>query len=86
MSWMSWNFMRIYEIYFQTDAESFSFLILEKNKVSFQKKIFFGRSLYAKIIPKDGASRPNFQWRFWFSLALNSALLPSSFLAHSDSN
>ena len=24
-------------------------------------------SKHAKIIPKDGASRPNFQWRFWFS-------------------
>ena len=40
MSWMSWNFVRFHKIYFQTDAESFSFLSW-KTKSFIHKKIFF---------------------------------------------
>ena len=32
ISWMSWNFARFYEILFQTDAESFSFLSWKTKK------------------------------------------------------
>ena len=39
---------------------------LENQKSFIPKKIFFRPvSKHAKIIPKDGASCPNFQWRFW---------------------
>ena len=56
---MSWHFVRFQEIEFQTDAESFSFLSWKTKKVLFLKKYS------AKIDPKDGVSRPSFQWRFW---------------------
>ena len=40
---------------------------LEKQKKVFSKKniILAVVSKYAKMDPLDGASRPNFQWRFW---------------------
>ena len=43
-------------------------LSILKNKTSFipKKDIFqVVFSNYAKIVPKDGACCPNFQWRFW---------------------
>ena len=67
MSWMSWNFVR-FKINFWIDAESFSFLSWKTKKFHSEKKYFFSAvSKHAKIIPKDGASRSNFQWRFWYS-------------------
>ena len=47
--------MRFHEYQLQTDGES----ILKKKKVLFLKKYFLSRT--AKIDPKDGVSRPNFQ-------------------------
>ena len=62
MSWMSWNFVR-FKINFWIDAESFSFLSWKTKKFHSEKKYFFSAvSKHAKIIPKDGASYPNFQW------------------------
>ena len=52
ISWMSWNFVRFHEIQFQIDAKS----VIPK------KKYFLSST--TKICPKDGASSPNFQWRF----------------------
>ena len=67
MSWLSWNFVRSHEILFQTDTESLSFLSWKTKKVLSPQKNFFLAvvSKHAKIIPKDGANCPNFQWRFW---------------------
>ena len=44
----------------------FQFSILKNKKVLFLKNYFLSRT--AKIDPKDGVSRPNFQWRFWLNL------------------
>ena len=55
MSWMSWNYVRFYEIQFYTYAESFI-----PKKYIFQAVV----SKYAKIDPKDGTCCPNFQRRF----------------------
>ena len=43
----------------------FQLSILKNKKVLFLKKYFLSRT--AKIDPKDGVSRPNFQWWFWSS-------------------
>jgi hypothetical protein len=40
---------------------------LEKQKSFIPKKIYF-LSRTAKIDPKDGVSRPNFQWSFWMQV------------------
>ena len=40
MSWMSWNFVRFHDFFFQTDAESFSFL-------SWKKKIL--KKIWSKL-------------------------------------
>ena len=61
---MSWNFVRFHEIQFQTDTESFSILSWKTKKVLFLKKYFLSST--AKLDPKDGVSRSNFQWRFWW--------------------
>ena len=42
----------------------FQLPILKNKKVLFLKKYFLSHT--AKKDPKDGVSRPNFQWRFWF--------------------
>ena len=42
----------------------FQLPILKDKKVLFLKKYFLSHT--AKKDPKDGVSRPNFQWRFWF--------------------
>ena len=44
-----------------------SVFYLQKQKSFIPKKNIFLAvfSKHAKIIPKDGASHPNFQWRFW---------------------
>ena len=44
-----------------------AFYLEKQKKVLFLKKYFFLPvvSKHAKIIPRDGASSPNFQWRFW---------------------
>ena len=55
MSWMSWNYVRFYEIQFYTYAESFI-----PKKYIFQAVV----SKYAKRVPADGICYPNFQWRF----------------------
>ena len=54
--------VRFHEILYQTDTESFSFLSWKTKKAIVSK--------YAKIDPKDGASSPNFQWRFCFARQL----------------
>ena len=59
ISWTNWNFVRFHEYQLQTNAES----ILKNKKVLFFKKYFLSRT--AKIDPKDGVSRPNFQWRHY---------------------
>ena len=41
----------------------FQLSILKNKKVLFLKKYLLSR--IAKVDPKDGFSRPNFQWRFW---------------------
>ena len=41
----------------------FQLSILKNKKVLFLKKYFLSRT--AKVDPKDGVSRSNFQWRFW---------------------
>ena len=64
ISGISWNLVRFHDILFQTVSKSFSFLSWKK-KVLFLKKYFLSRS--AKIDPKDGVRRPNFQWRFWLN-------------------
>ena len=52
---------------FSNRSWKFQLSILKNKKVLFLKKNIFLAvvSKHAKIIPKDGASRPNFQWRFW---------------------
>ena len=49
---------------------------LEKQKSFIPKKKYKFLAIvskHAKIIPKDGASHPNFQWRFWLALPLESS-------------
>ena len=56
---MSWNFMKFYEILFQTDAESFSFLSWKTKKFYFKRKEKKKKAVvskYAKIDTKDGVS------------------------------
>ena len=61
---MSWKFGRFHEILFQTDAESFSFLhILKNKKVLFLKKYALGRIQYQN--KKSFVYWPNSQRRFW---------------------
>ena len=42
---MSWNFVRLHEIFFQADAESFTFLSWKTKKVYSLKKFFRPKSL-----------------------------------------
>ena len=58
--------MRFHEIYFQTNADSVGFL---SSKKSFLAVV----SEHAKIIPKDGASCPNFQQSFCYKLFMKKA-------------
>ena len=71
MGWLVETFVKLHKIVFQTDAENlswkFALSILKNNKVlCIPKKNMFCAvvSKYAKIVPKDGACCPNFQWRF----------------------
>ena len=65
MSWMSWNFVRCYEILFQTDAESFSFLSW-KTKKNIPKKKKISRCQYQN--KKSFVYWLNFLGRFWLLL------------------
>ena len=44
----------------------FQLSILKNKKALFLKKAIVTK--YAKIDPEDGASCPNFQWRFWYDV------------------
>ena len=61
-AWLSWNFVRFHKLYFQTDAESFSFLSWKTKKILFLKKYFFGYSQYQnkKALLTDSIFREGF--------------------------
>ena len=60
---MSWHFVRFQEILFQTYLKVSACYLGNTKKFYSPKKCFLSRT--AKIDPKAGVSRSNFQWRFW---------------------